>query len=212
MAPTVCNYSSAMSSRALLTLLATGLLIFVSGPAPAATPAVAAGRARVFMTTDEALKLAFPKLEVERDNAFLTEAEQERVGRLAGLDFDRGVVYPYVAKRDGKVVATAYFDTHRVRTLRETVMIVVTAGQRVERVEVLAFGEPQDYLPRDIWYGQFDNRELNAELNLKRGIRGVAGATLTARATTAAVRRVLAVHKVLAERPAETQHQTSGNK
>ncbi|MFT5052227.1 MAG: electron transport complex protein RnfG [Chlamydiales bacterium] len=170
----------------------------------AGAPAVA-GRARVFMTAEEALKLAFPKLAIERGNAFLTDLEQKRVSKLSGNDFDRGVVYPYFAKRDGLVVATAYFDTHRVRTLRETVMIVVTSDQKVERVEVLAFGEPKDYLPRDIWYGQFDDRVLDADLNLKRGIRGVAGATLTARATTAAVRRVLAVHKVLAERPVQSQ-------
>jgi len=162
------------------------------------------------MTKPEALELAFPGLEVEPCNAFLTKLEKKRIGKLSGSEFVRGVVYPYVAKRNGVVVATAYFDCHRVRTLRETVMIVVTADQRVERVEVLAFGEPTDYLPRDIWYGQFDDRELDAELSLKRGIRGVAGATLTARATTEAVRRVLAVHKVLAERPVESLPQASG--
>ena len=35
------------------------------------------------------------------------------------------------------------------------------------------------------------------ELSMKRGIRAVTGATLTARATTDAARRVLAVHKVI---------------
>jgi hypothetical protein len=68
----------------------------------------------------------------------------------------------------------------------------------VRRIEVLAFREPEDYLPRAAWYGQFLDRELGDGLALKRDIRGVAGATLTARATTDAVRRVLALHRVIA--------------
>ena len=48
------------------------------------------------------------------------------------------------------------------------------------------------------WYGQFPGKGLDADLDLKRGIHPVAGASLTARATTAAVRRVLALHRVLA--------------
>ncbi|MDH3816392.1 MAG: hypothetical protein OEV48_17995 [Acidobacteriota bacterium] len=40
---------------------------------------------------------------------------------------------------------------------------------------------------------------MDDELALKRDIRPVTGATLTARATTEAVRRVLAIHAVAAQ-------------
>jgi hypothetical protein len=85
-----------------------------------------------------------------------------------------------------------------VRTLRESVLVVVDSAERVLRVEVLAFAEPVEYLPREIWYAQFRDKRLDGELYLNRGIRGLTGATLTARATTDAVRRALAVHRVLA--------------
>ena len=104
---------------------------------------------------------------------------------------------PYVATRDGKVVGTAYFDAHKVRTKRQTLMIVVGLDHRIERIELLAFAEPEDYVPRGNWYGQFIGKRLDDELSMKRGIRGVTGATLTARATTAAARRVLALHEVV---------------
>lgn len=174
-------------------------LSFTSTVATGSLPA-AALRGQVFMTLDEAFALAFPKATVERGSAYLTKDEQKRVAALSGGKFERGVMHPYVARIDGKVIGTAYIDCHRVRTLRETVMVVVTPESRIERIEVLSFGEPVDYLPRDVWYGQFDGRKLDAELHMKRGIRGVAGATLTARATTSAARRVLAIHQVLAER------------
>jgi hypothetical protein len=110
-----------------------------------------------------------------------------------------GVVRPYRARcEDPGEEGTAYFDSHRVRTLPETLMVVVDPRGRVRRIEVLAFREPEEYLPRPVWYGQFPGRGLDDELALDRGVRGVIGATLTARATTQAVRRVLALDRVIA--------------
>jgi len=60
-----------------------------------------------------------------------------------------------------------------------------------------SFLEPPDYIPREAWYRQFEGRGLDPDLDLKRAIRPVTGATLTARATTSAVRRVLALHRVI---------------
>ena len=56
--------------------------------------------------------------------------------------------------------------------------------------------EPEEYLPRPSWYAQFIGKRLDDDLRLKRGIKGVTGATLTARATTDAARRLLALHAV----------------
>lgn len=187
-----------MSSR-------TTLLLFVFTLA-AGTCVPAAGAAlpeKVLLTRDEALELAFPDCEVTRGTKYLTKEQQKAVAKRAGGDFAMGVVYPYVAHKDGKLVGTAYFDSHRVRTLRETVMVVVAPDSSIQRVEVLSFGEPREYLPRDIWYDQFDGRKLDKDLSLKRKIRSVTGATLTAVATTACARRVLALHETLAKIAAE---------
>ena len=54
-------------------------------------------------------------------------------------------------------------------------------------------------MPRKGWYEQYEGQELDDDLALKRDIRPVTGATLTARATTEAVRRVLALHAVVAD-------------
>jgi len=168
---------------------------------PVAMPSPA--RARVLVTVEEALALAFPGAEIERRTVFLTEAQRARATELAGQPPATAIVHPYVARRDSEVVGTAYFDTHVVRTLAETVMVAVDREGRVGRVEVLSFDEPPDYLPREPWYRQFDQRELDAELELRRSIRPVSGATLTARATTDAVRRALALHRALADVPAD---------
>jgi hypothetical protein len=79
-------------------------------------------------------------------------------------------------------------------------MVVIAPAGTIARIEVLSFSEPEEYLPREHWYAQFPGKALNDELAMKRGIRPVSGATLTARATTEAARRVLALHQVLERR------------
>lgn len=156
---------------------------------------------RVLLSVNEALELAFPGARVERGTVFLTEAESARAAETAGTPLASAIVHPYTAFRDGELVGTAYFDTHVVRTLEETVMVVIDPEGSVARVEVLSFDEPPDYLPRAEWYRQFEGRSLDPELELRRAIRPVTGATLTARATAECVRRVLAVHRVLSGEP-----------
>lgn len=184
-----------MRSSALRVLLAAGLLL---GAAPLAQPRGAAVSGGERPTLDEALELVFGKeAEIERGTVYLTDAQREKAEALAGGELESAIVHPYVARRKGELLGTAWVDTHRVRTLRETVLVVVAPDQKVRRVELMAFGEPEEYAPRGKWYGQFHGRRLDDELRLGRGIRGITGATLTARATTDAVRRVLAVHRVL---------------
>jgi electron transport complex protein RnfG len=182
-----------MSSRLVAATLAA-LSIALVAPGSAAT---AAGGNKVYARLDEALELAFPGCELERGTTYLTKEQVGLVKKLAGSKPASAIAHPYVARKDGRIVGTAYVETHRVRTLRESILIIVDPEQRVKRIEVLAFGEPEEYLARGAWYGQFVGRRLDDELRLKRGIRGITGATLTARATTDAVRRVLAVHQVL---------------
>jgi hypothetical protein len=163
--------------------------------------AVAAGPlwAKVFLTADEALHLAFRDCTIERQTVFLTAGQRERAQQLAGSEIKSGLVNPYHATRNGNDAGTAYFDTHVVRTLSETLMVVVDPQGKVARVEVLAFAEPEDYLPPGLWYGQFVGQALSPELALGHRIRTVTGASLTARATTETVRRVLALHQVIHE-------------
>jgi FMN-binding domain len=176
------------SHHGLLAVLLAGALGLGLG-APAA--------ARVFLTVDEALALAFPGAAVERRTAYLTADELAAARRLAGVEVASALVHPYVATSGGAEVGTAYFDTHRVRTLPETLMVVVDPQGKLVRVEVLSFDEPADYLPPKPWYAQFDGHRLTEGLALEREVRGVSGASLSARATTEAVRRVLAIDAVL---------------
>lgn len=145
----------------------------------------------------EALALAFPGAQLQRREHYLTADQAEVVRRAAGTPLSGLWQVAYEARKDGRLVGVGFFDTHRVRTLPETALVAVSAEGRILRVEVVAFREPQEYMAKEAWVKQLEGRTLDAELNLKKGIRPLSGATLTAQALTDASRRGLALHRLL---------------
>ena len=151
------------------------------------------------LTQDQALGSAFPGAAITRRTAFLEPAQIARAGEMAGrgVDVRTSVVTYYVATRGGAPIGVAYFDAHTVRTLDEVLMIVVKPDARVARVETVSFREPPEYEAPGVWLRLFEDRELDDDLAQRRGIANITGATLTAGAVTRAVRRVLALHRVI---------------
>ena len=177
-----------MESRPRLHVLILALLAV--GLAPAA-------QARVLLRSDEALRIAFGDVRPERRSATLTAEQRKAAEKLARARIERRDWTYYVATSSAGETTYAYFDTHTVRTMPETFMAVLDGAGRVRFVELLAFHEPDDYRPPGRWLRQFDGRPLDDELLVRRGIRNITGASLTSRALTDGVRRILAVHAVL---------------
>jgi hypothetical protein len=148
-------------------------------------------------TQQEALALAFPGATFTRKEHFLSDAQGAKVKQLSQRELPGLWWVSYEAVKDGRGMGVAFFDTHRVRTLNETAMVAISPDGRVIRVEVVQFHEPQEYLAKDAWKRQFAGHKLDEELSLKRGIRPLGGATLTANALTDASRRCLALWQVL---------------
>lgn len=162
------------------------------------------GAGKLFLTRDQALSLAFgDDARVTAATHWLTEDQARRAAELAGVSSVTGVAHAHAATNAaGQPLGTAYFDARTVRSHGQGLMVVVGADGAVARIEVLSFDEPLEYLPKPKWHTEFVGRKLDAELQLKRGIHAVTGATLTARATVGAVREVLALHQVLHPQPA----------
>ena len=157
------------------------------------TPATMQGQ----LSLDEALRVAFPPpATIERRTAFLTPEDLEAARTQAGPDVSmtQGVVTYYLAREQGRPVGVAYFDSHRVRTLNEVIMVVVAPPDRIRNIEVLRFAEPPEYHATEPWLEQFEGKALNPELSLKGSIANLTGATLTSNAIVRATRRVMALH------------------
>ena len=154
--------------------------------------------AKVFYAKEEALRAAFPEADViDKQTFFLTDDQKKQVETLARTRLDSKLVTLYTGRRRQKPLGYAIIDVHTVRTLPEAVMVVLSPEGRVASTLILAFYEPLEYLPSERWLKQFDQARLTPDLRVGGRIAGITGATLTARAMTDAVRKVLALYQVL---------------
>lgn len=158
--------------------------------------------ARVYVTQEEALRLAFPEPQTrERHTLYLDDAQARKAAAEAGAPVEARVVPYYVGRSGGAVTGYAFFDTHLVRTLPETVMIRLTPAGAIAAIDILSFDEPEDYKVNPRWLEQFKGRRADETARLPSGIRAMTGATLSARAITDAARRVLALYHLFVEPP-----------
>ena len=154
--------------------------------------------ARVYFSRVEALELAFPDADrVESETVVLDDAQARAVQALAREKLESRLVTLFKGVRQGEVLGYAFIDVHTVRTLPEAFLIVLSPDGEVRSLRVLAFYEPEEYLPHERWLEQFDQRRLAPALRLGGEIHGIAGSTLSARAVTGGVRRSLALFEVL---------------
>ncbi|MGE4579928.1 MAG: FMN-binding protein [Desulfuromonadales bacterium] len=154
--------------------------------------------AKAFMSKSEALKRAFPDADrVETVNLFLSTAEMEQVKKLSGLLPDSPIFTFYVGKKAEQTTGYAAIEAGVVRTLPETVMVVLNADGTVRFTEILAFFEPPEYLPAKRWLDQFRGIQLSPDLRVGGDIQAISGATLSAEAITRQVRKIAAVGSIL---------------
>ncbi|MBD3867037.1 MAG: FMN-binding protein [Acidobacteria bacterium] len=157
--------------------------------------------ARVFITREQALQRTLgDHAEFRRESIFPTSEQVARARTLAGkgVEIREAPLTRYTAWTEGRLLGTAYLDTHLVRTLPQTVLVFVEPSGELRTIEILSFGEPEEYLPRDNWLRQFDGRNLDDGLAIGGKIHSMTGATLSAHAVTDAARRALAMHQILA--------------
>ena len=150
------------------------------------------------MTKDAAFTLAFPNADrIETINLFLTEAEMEQVKTRSGVLLDSPLYTFYVGKKGDESLGYAAIEAATVRTLPETVMVVLNPDGTVRFTEILAFFEPSEYMPAKRWLDQFKGVELSSALRVGGEINGISGATLSAQAMTRQVRKTAALCAIL---------------
>jgi len=180
------------SRRAKGLCLLAGLLVLGGGLA-------APAQAKVFLSRTEALDWAFPDAaRVDAHTVVLTAAQTRAVEAFARAPVESKLVKLYTAVGpDGAVQGHALIDIHTVRTQPEAFLVVLSPEGAVRSLRVLAFYEPQEYLPPEGWLEQFEGGRVADDLELGGRIDAIGGSTLTSRAVSAGVRRSLALYRVL---------------
>ncbi len=165
--------------------------------------------AKVFLTKDRALELVFPEADrIEKKHVFLSEQQTLAARQIARAEIDSKFYSFYVAKSAGVKTGYAVIDTHKMRTMTETVMFVIDPDGTLRQAEILAFFEPSDYIPSKKWITLFLGKDDLSKLQTGRGIPNITGATISAESFAAATRKVLAVYRVLFTNSIDSEFQS----
>lgn len=168
------------------------VLIACAGVAAGAIPLPAA--AKLYETRQAALVRVFgPTAHCEPRTVYLTPTELEATRKLARARVESPRFTAWVATQGDTLLGVAFLDVAVVRTMPATWFIAIDPQGRLLAVDVLAFQEPEDYLPSRRWLDRLLGRTLSPKLRPGADVDGISGATLSARAVTDAARRCLAL-------------------
>jgi thiamine biosynthesis lipoprotein len=150
---------------------------------------------KVFFTKAEALAKVFP----EADSFWVEEwipTSQERADieeHLAWrLDEEKFVIHR--AGREGQALGFAVITEEMGRFKPITFIVKTSVAQKVDMVLVMVYRESRgDGVKRQRFLKQFRDKEASDHLRLNRDIVGVSGATMSSRALSIGVKKVLAV-------------------
>lgn len=150
--------------------------------------------AKVYFTKGEALRLVFPEADaIEKKVVYLDSDQQARIERLSKARLENKIFTFYIGKKDNTILGYALFGTHTIRTKPEVYIVAINPDGSLKMVEILAFYEPQEYLPSKKWFTQFKDKVLDDDLWLKKGIDAISGATLSADGIIRETRKALAI-------------------
>jgi hypothetical protein len=154
--------------------------------------------AKTYATMDKALGRAFPgDVMVEEKRLSLTEGDVKRIEALSGSRVETRLVTYYTASDSSGVAGYAVVGSRVIRTKKAVYLAVINPDLSVLRVEILAFHEPEDYMPSERWLRQFHGRRLSDGFRIKRDIHAISGATISSHALAAEIRGTLAVLEIM---------------
>ena len=154
--------------------------------------------AKVFISKDEALKLAFPGSDtIDKKSFFLKPEQIVAIEKLSKTKVDSKLFLLYIGKKDGQPTGYAAIDTHTVRTKSQTILVVINPDGSLKYTEILAFFEPLEYKPTESWIDLFKDKKITNGIKIGYDIPNISGATLSSNSTANAVKKILAVFEIV---------------
>ena len=119
--------------------------------------------------------------DIEAKRLILTKEQHKQVQQRAKAKVDTKVYRYYLFKSGSKTVGYGVLFSRKGRTKKATVLYGFTPEGTLKFSEIMAFGEPPEFIPNTAWMGQFSNKDRNAPLKMGKDIPTISGATLSAR-------------------------------
>lgn len=150
------------------------------------------------VSVEEVIKTSFKHVSaVEPKHLILTQAQFAKVRSYAKTSIDTKVYRYYNIKSNAKDLGKAVLITRKVRSKKATVLYAFDNMGILRFSEIMAFGEPPEYIPSSIWMEQLKKQKKTAKLTLGKDIPTISGSTLSARSITEGARVARAIYETV---------------
>lgn len=154
--------------------------------------------ANVFLAQDEALARAFSNgEEVSEQTIVLSDEQRAEIEALAETKLTSNLFHYYEGRSNGEVSSYAVIDSRIMRSNLAVFMVVLSKDFTVRKVVLLAFNEPQEYMPPEAWLKRLESSAQIGEVFPGQSIPPIAGSTLSANGLSDGVRAVRASFEVV---------------
>lgn len=134
---------------------------------------------------------------IEPKQIILTKKQFTKVQSRAKAAVRTKVYRYYDIKSGTKSIGYAVLISRKVRTKKATVLYAFDNAGKLKFTEIMAFGEPPEFIPSKTWMGQLQNQESTTKLTVGKDIPTISGSTLSARSITEGARVARAIYEIV---------------
>ena len=156
------------------------------------------GYAKIKVSVKEVIESSFSLVtKVEPKALILTATQFKEVRKKAHTAMDTKVYRYYNIFSKAKKLGAAVLITRKVRSKKATVLYAFDSKGTLRFSEIMAFGEPPEFIPSKIWMSQLQNQKPTAKLTIGKDIPTISGATLSARTISEGARVARAIYETV---------------
>ncbi len=149
-------------------------------------------------SVDDVIKSSFSEAStIEPKQIILTKEQFSGVQSKAKAAVRTKVYRYYTIKGASESLGYAVLITREVRAKKATVLYAFDNFGTLKFTEIMAFGEPPEYIPGKAWMGQLQNRDASTLLTVGKDIPTISGSTLSARSITEGARIARAIYEII---------------
>jgi hypothetical protein len=151
--------------------------------------------AKILISPVDAMKYAYgQESEISKKNILLSSQQAARITEEAKVKLDTKIFRIFKAIKADKVLGFGILVNNKVRSKNAVVIYFITPQSILKGIEIIAFNEPDEYIPSKEWSSQFQNIETTKMLRTSKEIPTITGATLSARSITDSSRVAFALY------------------
>lgn len=154
--------------------------------------------AKILISPFDAMQSTFGEdATVVKKNIMLSKTKTQKIQEMAKIKLESKIFRIFTATKEDKTLGYGILVNKKVRSKNAVVLYLISQDSVLKSIEIIAFNEPEEYIPSKTWNSQFKEIPTDTMLRVSKNIPTITGATLSARSITDGSRIAFALYNTL---------------